>query len=132
MASSSPVSLATSNGGPHWAGMPESLLRDIHRSDQLMYPCPALTYDLFASWAAACPDLFLCLRRGREDESSAGAPVRLDSDAVHGVVIALPLRREYWVKLLAGEIEEHDVVPEEMFPPVAGPNGSVKTEVGLQ
>lgn len=128
-AADTPISLAPSHG-PHWEGMPASLLHDIHRADQLIYPAPALTYDRFRRWAAACPDLFLCLRRGQEDRD--GPPLRLASDTVHGVVIALPLRRAYWERLLAGDIEEHDIDPVEMFPPSSGPGGSDQTEVGLQ
>lgn len=128
MAAHTPISLAPSHG-PHWEGMPESLLQDIHRSDQLIYPAPNLTYDRFRRWAAACPDLFMCLRRGQEHDDG---PVQLTSNTVHGVIIALPLRREHWERLLTGKIEEHDIEPAEMFPLASNLVGTPKVEVGLQ
>lgn len=123
-AAENPILLVPTQG-PHWEDMTESLRQDIYRSDQLIYPAPDLTYDRYQQWAAACPDLFMCLRRGQEDD---GVPLKLSSNTVHGVIITLPLRREYWEKLVTGVIEEHDIDAAVMFPS----EGEREVEVGLQ
>lgn len=79
--------------------------------DQAIYPAPLLTYERLRSWAAACPELCICLRR-HDPEPTA-----------QGVVIVLPVREQYWARLVAGELKEHDVDPSDMFPPATSAGG---------
>lgn len=92
---------------PHWEPIDDRLLEEIYTADQAIYPAPLLTYQRLRSWASTCPDLCICLR-GHKPESAA-----------EGVVIVLPVREEYWGRLVAGELREHDVDPSHMFPPAA-------------
>lgn len=94
---------------PHWETIDDRLLEEIYTADQAIYPAPLLTYERLRSWAAACPDLCICLRRHERDHEPA----------LQGVVIVLPVREEYWGRLVAGELREHDVDPSGMFPPAA-------------
>lgn len=89
---------------PHWEPIDDRRLEEIYTADQAIYPAPLLTYQRLRSWAAACPDLCICLRR-RDPEPIA-----------QGVVIVLPVREEFWGRLVAGELREHDVDPSDMFP----------------
>lgn len=92
---------------PLWEPIDDRLLEEIYTADQAIYPAPLLTYQRLRSWASTCPDLCICLR-GHGPESAA-----------EGVVIVLPVREEYWGRLVAGELREHDVDPSHMFPPAA-------------
>lgn len=94
---------------PHWEPIDDRLLNEIYAADQEIYPAPLLTHQRLRGWAAACPDLCICLRgRGSNHD-----------DIAHGVIIMLPVREEYWGRLVAGELREHDVNPSDMFPPAA-------------
>lgn len=89
---------------PHWETISEGLLEEIYTADQAIYPAPLLTYQRLRSWAAACPDLCICLHR-QDPESAA-----------KGVIIVLPVREEFWELLITGGLREHEVNPSEMFP----------------
>lgn len=109
-----------------WEPIDDRLLEEIHNADQAIYPAPLLTYERLRSWAVACPELCIYLRRHDPEP------------AAQGVVIVLPVREKYWGRLVAGELKEHDVDPSEMFPPGAADDGSdgshgqpEKVEVGL-
>ncbi|KAK3343686.1 hypothetical protein B0T25DRAFT_554941 [Lasiosphaeria hispida] len=97
--------------------IPSALLQTIYASDQAMYPAP-LPYERLRSWVAACPDLSISF-----GESIAGDHV------VVGVMIALPLVRSHWERLLSGELREADVDAEAMFPD--GREGAGVVEVGV-
>lgn len=110
----------------HWEPIDDRLLEEIYTADQAIYPAPLLTYQRLRSWVADCPELCICLR-GHDPEPAA-----------QGVVIVLPVRDEYWGRLVAGELKEHDVNPSDMFPPGAAADGSAgahghpeKAKVGL-
>lgn len=90
---------------PRWEPIGDHLLEEIYTADQAIYPAPLLTYQRLRSWAAACPELCIRLRRNGSES------------AAEGVVIVLPVREEYWGRLVAGELKEHDVEPGGMFPP---------------
>lgn len=110
---------------PRWEPIDDRLLEEIYTADQAIYPAPLLTYQRLRSWAAACPELCICLRRHGHEP------------AAEGVVIVLPVREEYWGRLVAGELREHDVDPGDMFPPaVSAATGGAhghpdKVKVGL-
>lgn len=111
---------------PRWEPIDDRLLSEIYTADQAIYPAPLLTYQCLSSWAAACPDLCVCLRR----YDTGPGP------AADGVVIVLPVTGEYWGRLVAGELREHDVDPSDMFPPAAattdGAHGNLElVKVGL-
>ncbi|KAK0704893.1 hypothetical protein B0H67DRAFT_674333 [Lasiosphaeris hirsuta] len=93
--------------------IPDALLRAVYASDQDMYPAP-LPYARLRSWVAACPELSISFQR------PAGG-----GDDVVGVIIALPLARAHWERLLSGELKEMDVDAASMFP---GPGAE---EVGV-
>lgn len=102
---------------PHWEPIDDRLLEEIYTADQAIYPAPLLTYERLRSWAAACPDLCICLRwHGSEPTAQ-------------GVVIVLPVREEFWGRLVAGELREHDVDPSHMFPSAAGDESHGQPEV---
>lgn len=92
---------------PDWEPIDDRLLEEIYTADQAIYPAPLLTYQRLRSWAAACPDLCICLRRNDPEPTA------------QGVVIVLPVREIFWGRLVAGELKEHDVDPSGMFPPAA-------------
>lgn len=91
---------------PRWEPIDDRLLSAIYTADQAIYPAPLLTYQRLSSWAAACPDLCVCLRRQGTGHDHAA----------QGVVIVLPVTGEHWGRLVAGELREHDVDPSDMFP----------------
>lgn len=96
---------------PRWEPIDDRLLEEIYTADQAIYPAPLLTYKRLRSWAAACPDL--CMRLRRPGATS------------EGVVIVLPVTGNHWERLISGELREHDVDPSEMFPPsAAGGDGT--------
>lgn len=98
---------------PQWDNIDDSLLEEIYNADQAIYPAPLLTYERMRSWATTCPDLSISLRR----HDSGQEP------AVQGLVIVLPVLEEYWGRLVAGELREHDIDPSVMFPS-AGATGA--------
>lgn len=113
-----------------WGLVPASLLKHIYASDQAIYPAPDLSFARLQSWAAACPELFLCLANENTDASHQA----INSDpgaAFDGVIIVLPLLRDAWEALLTGHVREHDIDPARMFPPTM--NGKMEGffEVGL-
>lgn len=114
-----------------WETVSEPLLKEIYESDQTIYPAPELTYDRLKTWAAACPELFLSLRCG--DEEEIGGPLTMTSGSLLGVIITIPLQKAFWDDLLTNNIKEHDVDSGSMFPPRSKSNvgGREKTEVGL-
>ncbi|KAK4171135.1 hypothetical protein QBC36DRAFT_103539 [Triangularia setosa] len=79
----------------------DEVLRAVYASDQEMYPA-GLSYDRLCSWVAACPEMSICW-----SSSKTG---------VLGVVIVLPMLREYWEDLLVGKLKEPGVDAEIMFP----------------
>ncbi|KAH6620892.1 hypothetical protein B0J18DRAFT_430948 [Chaetomium sp. MPI-SDFR-AT-0129] len=108
---------------PIATAIPDALLRTVYASDQAMYPV-ALSYDRLRGWVEACPELCVCFRSppapgeallspGTEHDLNDGDGT--DGDAVVGVIIVLPLRRQYWERLLNGRLKEPDVEPGEMF-----------------
>lgn len=110
----------------HWEPIDDRLLEEIYNADQAIYPAPLLTYERLRSWAAACPEMSICLRRHDPEP------------AAQGVVIVLPVREKYWGRLVTDELKEHDVDPSNMFPPGAAADGSdgahghpEKVKVGL-
>lgn len=117
-----------------WQTITDVLLKEIYDSDQAMYPAPQLTYDRLKSWVDAFPALSLCLQRGRAEASTHQESA--ENDAIHGLIIVLPLQQPYWDKLRRADIEEHDVDAMKMFPPLSASatrphaQGS-KTKVGL-
>ena len=102
---------------PQWNPIDDRLLEEIYTADQAIYPAPLLTYQRLRSWAAACHELSICLRRRGHNPAGTGP-------AAQGVVIVLPVREECWGRLVAGELREHDVDPGVMFPPPAGGGGA--------
>lgn len=97
-----------------WKTVNEGHIKDIYDSDQAMYPAPQLSYSRLRGWVDACPELCLCLQRGNLETSNQAGIAQ--NDAIHGLIIVLPLRQPYWDRLLCGDIEEHDVDALEMFP----------------
>lgn len=100
---------------PYWHPVDESLLEGIYNADQAIYPAPLLTYERMRSWVTSCPDLSICLRK---------------HDAAEGLIIVLPVVGEHWARLAAGELREHDVDPNRMFPS-AGAAGGVDSRVDM-
>lgn len=75
----------------------DAVLRDIHASDQDMYPAD-LPFSRLQGWAHAAPDLSIeFFSKEFEDEVSVG------------VVVALPVRLERWHALLDGSLKETNV-----------------------
>lgn len=102
---------------PEWSPMPHSLLEHIYASDQAIYPAPDLTFTRLHSWATACPELFLCLGR-HDDVGTHQHTTTTDLETAasfDGVIIVLPLLKDAWEALLAGQIHEHDIDPVSMF-----------------
>lgn len=107
---------------PRWYRIDESLLEEIYNADQAIYPAPLLTYERMRSWTTSCPDLSICLRQHGPGHECAA----------EGLVIVLPVMEEYWARLVAGELREHDVDPDRMFPPTGAADGHPETvRVGL-
>ncbi|KAK0741803.1 hypothetical protein B0T21DRAFT_120017 [Apiosordaria backusii] len=79
----------------------DEVLRAVYASDQEMYPA-GLSYDRLCSWVAACPEMSICWSSPKT--------------GVLGVVIVLPMLREYWEDLLVGKLKEPGVDAELMFP----------------
>ncbi|KAG8167976.1 hypothetical protein KVR01_003665 [Diaporthe batatas] len=109
-----------------WDPINDDVLEEIYKADQAIYPAPLLTYERMRSWATSCPDLSICLRRHDPGHEPAA----------EGLVIVLPVVEEYWGRLVAGELREHDVDPDRMFPPAgaaaAVADGPLETvQVGL-
>ncbi|KAK4139420.1 uncharacterized protein C8A04DRAFT_15876 [Dichotomopilus funicola] len=109
---------------PIATAIPDALLRTVYASDQAMYPV-ALSYDRLYSWANACPELCVCFRYppaprevllSPENDDHVNDGDGTDGDGIVGVIIVLPLRRQYWERLLDGRLKEPDVEPGEMFP----------------
>ncbi|AEO71288.1 uncharacterized protein THITE_2092797 [Thermothielavioides terrestris NRRL 8126] len=98
------------------APISEPLLRAVYASDQTMYPA-ALPYARLRAWVDAAPDLSISfVSKSRDDAAAADTA---DTAAV-GVVIALPLRRTYWLALLDGRLKESEIDPGRMFPCARG------------
>lgn len=107
---------------PQWDNIDDSLLEEIYNADQAIYPAPLLTYQRMRSWATTCPDLSICLCRHNSGQEPA----------IQGLVIVLPVLEQYWSRLVAGELREHDIDPSGMFPS-AGTTGAADdlVRVGL-
>lgn len=106
---------------PRWHPIDDSMLEEIYKADQAIYPAPLLTYERMRSWATSCPDLSICLRRRESGR---------DHPAAEGLIIVLPVAEGYWGRLVAGELREHDVDPGSMFAP-AGTAGPADGHLGL-
>ncbi|POS74706.1 hypothetical protein DHEL01_v206894 [Diaporthe helianthi] len=102
----------TNEGQPllRWLPIEDSLLQEIYNADQAIYPAPLLTYERMRSWSTSCPDLSICLRRHDPGQVPA----------MEGLIMVLPVVEEYWGRLVTGELREHHVDPNRMFPPAAG------------
>jgi hypothetical protein len=98
-------------------GVNEDLIKEIHSSDQSIYPAP-LTYERLKSWVEGCPELSISYKisKGGSDEEPPLA----------GVVIVLPVRAEYWRDILVGKLKETDILPYTF-----ANDSDVDTEVGL-
>ncbi|KAK0670024.1 hypothetical protein QBC41DRAFT_98636 [Cercophora samala] len=79
----------------------DEVLRAVYASDMEMYPA-GLSYDRLCSWVAACPEMSICWSSPKT--------------GVLGVVIVLPMLREYWEDLLVGKLKEPTVDADVMFP----------------
>lgn len=92
-------------------------LAAIYESDKEMYPAP-LTRDRLKSWVDACPELSVCFH-SRSIDPDTGESLLV------GVIVILPLLREYWQDLLVGRLKETDIDAARMFP------GKGEADVGL-
>ncbi|KAF4959587.1 hypothetical protein FSARC_10673 [Fusarium sarcochroum] len=75
----------------------EGTLRDIHASDQDIYPAD-LPFDRLQAWATAAPDL--SIEFIADDSSDQTGPVSV------GVVVAVPVKLDIWNDLLSGVVKE--------------------------
>ncbi|KAK4204768.1 hypothetical protein QBC40DRAFT_329202 [Triangularia verruculosa] len=102
---SSPASNSPTTSGMETPPTPhpisDEVLRAVYASDQEMYPA-GLSYDRLCSWVAACPEMSICWSSPKT--------------GVLGVVIVLPMLREYWEDLLVGKLKEPGVDADVMFP----------------
>jgi hypothetical protein len=83
-------------------GVNEELVKEIHSSDQDIYPAP-LTYGRLKSWIDACPELSISYKIFI-DESGNPTPLA-------GVLIALPIKPTHWKDLLVGNLKEWNILP---------------------
>jgi hypothetical protein len=83
-------------------GVNEDLVKEIHTSDQDIYPAP-LTYERLKSWVDACPELSIAYKI-IIDESDSPPPLA-------GVLIALPIKAAHWNDLLIGNLKEWNILP---------------------
>nr|CDP27082.1 Putative protein of unknown function [Podospora anserina S mat+] len=104
------MSSPTSGNSPVRSGMEtpptphpisDEVLRAVYASDMEMYPA-GLSYDRLCSWVAACPEMSICWSSPKT--------------GILGVVIVLPMLREYWEDLLVGKLKEPTVDAHTMFP----------------
>lgn len=75
----------------------DAVLRDIHTSDQDMYPAD-LPFHRLQSWVHTAPELSIEFYTENEGQSASV-----------GVVVALPVRLEKWHALLRGDLKETNV-----------------------
>src|SRR5438105_732999 len=81
----------------------ETTLKAVYASDQEMYPAP-LPAERLQKWVDSSGDLSMCFK-------DTTHPAK----GLIGVIITLPIREEYWRRLLRGELKETEIDPESMF-----------------